>query len=65
MSEVTDEVRQAHQDLLASFAAFMEAFGKANELGIDAGTAISQSLRASMSAEDWDAMPMPVKMLLG
>lgn len=63
--EVTPEIQKAYDDLIASFANFMECFGKANEVGIDAGAAISQNLKAMVPAEDWDAMPSYVRMALG
>ncbi len=64
-TEITPEVQAAYEDLLVSFRAFLEAFGAASAVGIDAGAAVSQNLKSSMSAEDWEAMPPMLKMLLG
>lgn len=62
---ITLEVRQAHSELIASFALFMQAFGAASEVGIDAGAAIRASLKEIMPPEAWAEMPPMLRMMLG
>lgn len=61
---LSPEVYQAHGELLEAFAAFMQAFGRASEVGIDAGAAIRQSLKQVMPAEAWEEMPPMLRMML-
>jgi hypothetical protein len=62
--EITAEIRRAHEALLQSFAAFMQAWGLASEVGIDAGAAIRGALKDVMPEEAWAEMPPMLKMLL-
>jgi hypothetical protein len=62
---VTAEIREAHRLLVESFGVFVERFGEAQELGIDAGAAVAGSLRGFLSEEQWQGMPLPLRMMFG
>lgn len=62
---VSPELQAAYDGLIAGFAGFLAAVGVANEVGIDVGAAIAQSLRGSMSAEELDGVPVYLRMALG
>lgn len=63
--QVTPEVRKAYDALIERFGAFMQAFGHASELGIDAGQVIAQTLRTVLPPEEFENLPLSLRMLLG
>jgi hypothetical protein len=64
-AEITDEVRAAHRELVESFGLFVQRFGEAQELGIDAGAVVAQSLHSILPAEQWAQLPLPLRMMFG
>jgi hypothetical protein len=64
-TEISDEIRVAHRELVESFGVFVQRFAAAQELGIDAGAVVAQSLRQILPAEQWQELPLPLRMMFG
>lgn len=61
---VTPEVQAAYDELVAAWQAFGEAQAKASEAGIDVQAVVVGLMRSAVSAEEWDSLPAPVRLML-
>lgn len=62
---IDEAVTEIEKRLKETFSGFMEAFGAAQEAGLDAQAIIASNLRDALGEENWASLPLSVKMLLG